>query len=590
MRLVKRLLKWLAIGALALLIAGAIFQQVGLVLDGKYAPSAADAVEVNGREVHLVCAGSGVRTFLLDAGAGAGTYEWWLLQPKLAKHGRVCAFDRAGLGWSDPAPGGYDGVAAADQLAALVKAANIPTPFVYVGHSLGANFAMIYRARHPADVSALVLIEPGDPKDMLEDFHGTRAEATQAQDCDATCRIAAVATFLGIVRVTSFSAGRRSFDEATRRVYRASLSRPANLQTTIASLNAVVKTAYEDMDIRGFGDVPVLVVASSNPRQPEGKETTEDVKKWRVGQLAYLAALAAKSSRGSGPMVIGDSTHTTMVMGESQSSELAREIIAFTAEVSPAARGHFVDVGGHRLWSVTTGTTGPTVVFVSGIGDDHGVWDKVQPIVAEFTSTLSYDRPGLGKSDPTAGPRDVETLARELHDLLVAGRVSGPYFLVGHSLGGPIIRIFAGAYPDEVAGLVLVDPEDHRLIDALKRRLPTKEWTDREAAMATALPNMPPAWRAELLASENSGTQVERARALPRVPIVLLTGTRKNPEFPGNPLEQDLKLQIQSHDLLAIPAARHLLVPESRHYIQSDAPQAVIAAIRQVLQENSDDD
>jgi pimeloyl-ACP methyl ester carboxylesterase len=259
-------------------------------------------------------------------------FEWWRLQPLLASSGRVCAFDRAGLGWSDAVDGGYDGRAAANQLAALVKAAKIPTPFVYIGHSLGANFAMIYFAHHPHDVSALVLIEPGDPKDLLEDFHGTREEAMKAADCDVSCYVAGAATYLGVVRIAALKLGHKTLDERTRSIYQAELARPSNMMTTLSSLNAVPKTAYEDLDIHGFGDTPVLTFASSEPREPEGKETVEDVKKWRVRHFAYLASLAAMSTHGKGPIAIRNSTHTSMVMGEPQSAELAQEIIAFTSE------------------------------------------------------------------------------------------------------------------------------------------------------------------------------------------------------------------------------------------------------------------
>src|SRR5262249_54686436 len=201
----RAVLKWLGAGLAALIVAGAVFQQIGLVLDQRVAPPATDIVSVSGRAVHLACSGRGARTIILDAGAGAGVFEWFRLQPMLASSARVCSFDRAGLGWSDAAQGGYDGRAAAEQLAALVKSAHIPTPFVYVGHSLGANFAEVYWARHPGDVAALVLIEPGVPSDLLEDFHGTRNEAMASADCNYMCYGASAITALGLARLISFT-------------------------------------------------------------------------------------------------------------------------------------------------------------------------------------------------------------------------------------------------------------------------------------------------------------------------------------------------------------------------------------------------
>ena len=93
------------LGLFALAALGAVYQQIGSALDARLAPPPGEMVAVNGHAVHLFCTGSGARTYLLDAGAGGGVFEWWRLQPLLAKTGRVCAFDRSGLGWSDPSGG-----------------------------------------------------------------------------------------------------------------------------------------------------------------------------------------------------------------------------------------------------------------------------------------------------------------------------------------------------------------------------------------------------------------------------------------------------------------------------------------------------
>jgi pimeloyl-ACP methyl ester carboxylesterase len=332
MRRAGRILRWLGIGLLTLLIAGAIYQQIGLAMDAKLAPPANEIVKVDGRAAHVLCMGQGPRTFVLDAGAGAWSFEWWRLQPLLAKVGRACAFDRAGLGWSEPSRGAHDGATAAVELSALVRAAKLSRPFVYVGHSLGANFAMIYAAKYPGDVSALVLLEPGDPKDLLEDFHGTRSAALAAADCSTLCYAAGAAAYLGITRLAAnlLVTGRHSLNERTLKDYRAGLGRPACVMAAASSyLDALPKTAYEDLDIRSFGNIPVAVFASSLPREPEGHETIADVKKWRTGQLAYLASIASLSTHGKGPIVVPSSSHSSMVMGAAQSATLAQEIIAF---------------------------------------------------------------------------------------------------------------------------------------------------------------------------------------------------------------------------------------------------------------------
>ena len=119
--------------------------------------------------------------------------------------------------------------------------------------------------------------------------------------------------------------------------------------------------------------------------------------------------------------------------------------------------GKLVNVGGYRLHLNCTGKSGPTVVLIAGAGDFSFDWGLVQPDVARFTRVCSYDRGGIAWSDPGPTPRTMKQDAYELHTLLKAARIKAPYVLVGHSIGGLIARIYAERYPNEVAGMVLVD-------------------------------------------------------------------------------------------------------------------------------------
>jgi pimeloyl-ACP methyl ester carboxylesterase len=120
--------------------------------------------------------------------------------------------------------------------------------------------------------------------------------------------------------------------------------------------------------------------------------------------------------------------------------------------------GKLVDIGGWRLHLHCTGADGPAVVFLSGAGDFSFDWSLVQPAVADFALACSYDRAGSAWSDPGPIPRTMRQEAYELHSLLQKAGVDRPYVLVGHSYGGLLVRRFAESYPDEVAGMVLVDP------------------------------------------------------------------------------------------------------------------------------------
>ena len=332
MAIIWRIAKWIGIFVLACILAGAIYQQIGSLIDRRNLPPPGRMVVVDNRQIHVLCVGGGAATIVLDSGLGGWSTYWYRIQPALAQFARVCSFDRPGLGWSDGGGKSFDGLAAASEFSGIVAAAQIKTPFVYVGHSLGANFAQIYASQYPQDVAALVLLEPGNPKDMLEDFHGSREQAMALPACNRFCVAAWVAGGLGIARLGSHFAG-KSFEGGAQAQYRAGLARTSSPGTAIAYYGALPKTAWQTMDVQKFGDLPVLMLASSELREPEGKETIQDVITWRKGYLEYLASIAAKSSRGQGPIVIANSTHASMVLRQMPAEQVVSAIEKFITDV-----------------------------------------------------------------------------------------------------------------------------------------------------------------------------------------------------------------------------------------------------------------
>lgn len=119
--------------------------------------------------------------------------------------------------------------------------------------------------------------------------------------------------------------------------------------------------------------------------------------------------------------------------------------------------GQMIDIGGYRLHMHIEGEGTPTVVFESGAGGISLHWELVRPAIAKITRVVTYDRAGLGWSDPSPKPRRADVMAEELHTLLQNANIEAPFILVGHSLGGVVARQFAAKYPNEVAGLVMVD-------------------------------------------------------------------------------------------------------------------------------------
>ena len=142
--------------------------------------------------------------------------------------------------------------------------------------------------------------------------------------------------------------------------------------------------------------------------------------------------------------------------------------VSAATDAGAAARsGQLVDVGGHRLYIECSGSGGPAVVLQSGLGESSSYWSLIAPAVAASTTVCVYDRAGHGRSDEAAGPQDGIALATDLHTLLERAGVPGPYVLVGHSSGGPYVRVFAARYPDQVAGMVLLDAQPADAFTAL---------------------------------------------------------------------------------------------------------------------------
>jgi pimeloyl-ACP methyl ester carboxylesterase len=121
------------------------------------------------------------------------------------------------------------------------------------------------------------------------------------------------------------------------------------------------------------------------------------------------------------------------------------------------APGKIYTVDGYKMHLNCTGEGSPAIVLESGLGEDSLVWGKVQPELSKTTRVCSYDRAGMGWSAPRPGPRDADQIAGELHALLQQAGINGPIVLMGHSIGGLYLRAYASRYPQNLAGLILVD-------------------------------------------------------------------------------------------------------------------------------------
>ena len=146
---------------------------------------------------------------------------------------------------------------------------------------------------------------------------------------------------------------------------------------------------------------------------------------------------------------------------------LVEDVAAHRDVNATALPGHLYDVGGHRLYLSCTGTGAPTVVLESGLGGNSPSWTPVSAATAGTTRVCAYDPAGIGASDDAARPQDSNAVVGDLHRLLAAAGEAGPYVLVGHSVGGVYAMTYAARYPDQVAGMVLLDSASPRQFTVL---------------------------------------------------------------------------------------------------------------------------
>lgn len=234
-----------------------------------------------------------------------------------------------------------------------------------------------------------------------------------------------------------------------------------------------------------------------------------------------------------------------------------------------------VDVGGHGLQVLAGGQGSPAVIFEGGFGTGIASWSTVQRDVAALAQTFSYDRAGIGQSDPGPKPRSAKQIAAELHMALEKSGVKPPYVMVGHSFGGIYVRVFADMYPREVVGMVLIDPSQESFNDWLKKNEP-----DRVKAAQSNMSKEREGVQAEFAAVDTSYEQARLAKVPAGIPVTILSAT----EDERLPAEAQ-KVWIEKHKEWAgtVPASKHIVLEKTTHFIQVQHPALVLDTIKQVL-------
>ncbi len=268
---------------------------------------------------------------------------------------------------------------------------------------------------------------------------------------------------------------------------------------------------------------------------------------------------------------------------------------------APSA-GRYFDVGGYYLFHIDTGPppdaagkAGPTVVFMTGLGETLKTWDKVRPEVAKFARTISYDRGGVGWSDRGPDPRTGSEIVRELHKLLSGAKIPPPYILVPHSVAGVYARLYANAYPSEVAGIVLIDTRHEDTANRQALYLPAELAKKLEDRFRITVPftTIMPGSLGEYLNFENTAMEVRANRDIPSVPLIFLGRGIHQFDFLGVQVDAEQAFELQNalvdEQVRLAPKGEYREVANAMHAIQSDAPKAVVQAIRDIMERAADD-
>jgi pimeloyl-ACP methyl ester carboxylesterase len=301
---------------LALAAIGGATETVLESMDHNLQAPAGQTYLVDGHRMYLHCTGTGSPTVLLSNGFGERSPSWSWIEKSVARTTRVCVYDRAGQGWSEPASGPQDGVQLAADLHAVLASAHINGPYVLAGHSVGGTYDMIFAARYPSEVSGMVLLDSATPEQFtaLPDYSSAYSMYRRASGVLSVAarfglgRIAAATQFAGLP--ASARDLERSF-AATARDFNGQRDEWAELPTAFAQAKALTS----------FGTKPLIVITAS-----EGQQT---------GWLAAQDKLAMLSSNSVRRTVQGAS-HMALLDDQRYADDSSTAI----TEVVTAVRDH----------------------------------------------------------------------------------------------------------------------------------------------------------------------------------------------------------------------------------------------------------
>ena len=318
---IGRWVKRIGIGLLALIVVavagGSGYEAIARHQASSDYPPRGRMIDIGGRSIHLDCRGTGSPTVVFEAGTTvSGALDWDLVHDPIATTTRACAYDRAGIMWSDPKSSHQSAEAIAEDLHATLAAAGEKTPFVLVAHSLGGSYSAVYTKKYPGQVAGVVLVDPSHPDELQRMAVASKQPVPTAQDvrAPAVLRIAADLAWTGVFRLVPARATIMAESKSISAdvVAKTLAYLPTTASAWLDDSEAMIETRKDAGTFRDFGDRPLIVLHGGHPISDKELKSGGETRKEYDAAQDLLATLhseeAAWSTRGR-LVLVPDSNH-----------------------------------------------------------------------------------------------------------------------------------------------------------------------------------------------------------------------------------------------------------------------------------------
>jgi pimeloyl-ACP methyl ester carboxylesterase len=322
-RLRSRSRRWLlypVIAVLALTSIGGGYETVRAAEDARAYPMPGQLIDVGGHRLHLHCTGSGSPTVVLEPGGGEMSSNLGWIAPAVARGTRVCVYDRAGRGWSEPADTAQDGRQIATDLHTLLQRGHVPGPYVLAGHSFGGLYVLTFAARYPDEVAGLVLVDSTAPASAAKPRAASPGDGGSYDVMGRVSALVSTSARLGLGRLYGqFAFG--SLPPRPREEVRANIATACNLRSTIDEFVQATASVEQAASLAHFADKPLVVLTAGI-----GSDATHSAAQ---NDLATL-------STNSVHRVIGGATHEALIANEEDAAATTQAILDVVSSVRSA--------------------------------------------------------------------------------------------------------------------------------------------------------------------------------------------------------------------------------------------------------------